>query len=305
MEKNNKINNSENIEVIKEVGAISYKALVKISERVKLGAKVMDIAKFSEDFLKENNYKPAFPLNISINDYAAHYSPKLGDEAAFEENQIVKLDFGAEKNGFFGDCAITIDLSNNNQKYIDATNEAVENALSIIRHGTRIRDIGREIAKTIESKNLKPIRNLGGHGVELNELHSDPFIPNFDNNDETELEEGMVIAIEPFATNGKGIVTETDFIEICRFNKTVNTRSDASRLLLNEIEKRFEKRPFAIKWLSDIVDSKFRLYSAINELIREDALIPSPALIELGNGIVSQTEIELIVEKDSCTVLTK
>jgi len=297
--------NEKNIKLIKDVGAISYKALIKASEHVKIGNKLIDIAKISEDILKENKYNPAFPLNISINNYAAHYSPKFKEETEFKENDIVKLDFGAEKNGFYGDCAITIDLSKNNQNFIDATNEAVENALSIIKEGRTVREIGKEIAKSIEAKHLKPIKNLGGHGIGINSLHNDPFIPNFDNKDETKLEEDTVIAIEPFATNGKGIITETDFVEICKFNEVVNIRSSDARILLSEIEKRYGERPFAIRWLSDIVNTKFRLYIAMNELIKADAIIPIPALIELGNGLVSQTEVEVIVKQDSCEVITK
>lgn len=297
--------NDVDLKTMQDVGAITYSALKYLSENVKPGAKLIDITKLGEDYLKENNYEIAFPLNISINNYAAHYSPKLGEETSFNENDIVKLDFGAEKNGFFGDCAITIDLSRNNQKFIDATDKAIANALSIIKHGTKVRDIGKEIAKTIELAGLKPIKNLGGHGILINNLHTDPFIPNYDNGDETELEEGMVIALEPFATNGKGLVTDSDFFEICSFNEYVNVRSESARKLLDAIKNRFEKRAFSIRWLADIVSSRFSLYSAINELIKAGAVSPIPALLEIGNGIVSQTEVELIVEKDSCNIITK
>lgn len=297
--------NEKNIKLIKDVGAISYKALIKASEQVKVGTKLIDIVKISEDILKENKYKPAFPLNISINSYAAHYSPKFEEQTEFNENDLVKLDFGAEKEGFYGDCAITIDLSKNNQNFIDATNEAIENALSIIKKGRTVREIGKEIARSIEAKNLKPIKNLGGHGIGINNLHNDPFIPNFDNKDETKLEEDTVIAIEPFATNGKGLITETAFVEICTFNEITNVRSNDARILLTEIEKRYGEKPFAIRWLSDIVNTKFKLYVAMNELIKADAIIPIPALIEIGNGLISQTEVEVIVKQDSCEVVTK
>lgn len=294
-----------NLKTMQEVGAITYSALKHAGKSVKPGAKLIEIAELAEGYLKENGFESAFPLNISINNYAAHYSPRLEEETAFNENDLVKLDFGAERNGFFGDCAISIDLSNNRPEFVDATNEAVENALSIIKQGVKVNEIGAEIAKTIESKGLKPIRNLGGHGISTNNLHGEPFIPNYDNGDDTALEEGMVIALEPFATNGKGAVTDSDILEICSFNGHVNVRSLNARKLLDAIETRFPHKAFAIRWLSDIISVKFSLYSAINELIRADAIAPIPALVEIGNGIVSQSEIELIVEKDSCSILTK
>ncbi len=299
--------NKENIDLktMHDVGAITFSALKHAEKSVKPGAKLIEIAKIAEGYVKENGFESAFPLNISINNYAAHYSPRLDEETSFNENDLVKLDFGAEKNGFFGDCAVSIDLSNNRPEFIDATKEAIENALSIIKHGVKVNEVGAEIAKTIESKGLKPIKNLGGHGISINNLHEEPFIPNYNNGDNTMLEEGMVIALEPFATNGKGSVTDSDIFEICSFNSHANVRSENARKLLNAIETKFSHKAFAIRWLSDIVPTKFSLYSAINELIKADAIAPIPALIELGNGIVSQTEIELIVETDGCSILTK
>ena len=297
--------NNIDLKTMHDVGAITFSALKHIEKSVKPGVKLIEVAEIAEKYLKENGFESAFPLNISINNYAAHYSPRLEEETSFTENDLVKLDFGAERNGFFGDCAISIDLSDNKSEFIDATNRAVENALSIIKHGVRVNEIGAEIAKTIESKGLKPIKNLGGHGISINNLHDEPFIPNYNNGDNTILEEGMVIALEPFATNGKGTVTDSDIFEICSFNAHANVRSENARRLLNAIETKFSHKAFAIRWLSDIVPSKFSLYSAINELIKSDAIAPIPALIELGNGIVSQTEIEVVVEKDSCSILTK
>ncbi len=293
------------INLINEVGAMSYKALIKARDMVKVGARLSDVAKHAEGFLKENGYGAAFPLNLSIGMQAAHYTPSVDDETVFGEHDLVKVDFGAEKNGILGDCALTVDLSHNNQKLIEAVNDALQNALSVIKSGVEVRSIGKEIERTILSKGFVPIRNLGGHSVKTHELHSDIFIPNYDNGDETKLEENMTVAIEPFATNGKGLVTESDICDIYSFDVEVNVRMREARQIQEEIKKSYSHEPFAVRWLSNVVGSRFGLYAGIAELSRNGGLTRHPTLIEVGKGLVSQAELEVIVEKDSCRILTK
>ncbi len=291
--------------LLEEVGAISYKALMLAKERVKPGAKLLDVANFVEKYLKDNGYGMAFPLNLSVNNQAAHYTPSVDDETVFGENDIVKVDFGAEKEGVLGDCAVTVDLSHNNQKLVEATQEALLSAIAVVKAGVMVRDIGKEIERTIKSMGFVPISNLGGHSVEMHELHSHIFVPNFDNGDDTVLEEGAVVAIEPFATNGKGMVTESDICDIYSYDIDVQTRMKESRSAFEEIKKSYSHEPFAVRWLANAVPSRFGLYAGIAELARAGALTAYPTLIELGKGLVSQAEAEIVVEKGGCKILTK
>lgn len=291
--------------LVQEVGAMSYAALIAAREKIKPGAKLIEVATHVEAMLKERGYGAAFPLNLSINAQAAHYTPSLDDQAVFGDNDIVKVDFGAEKNGILGDCALTVDLSGKNQKLVQATIDALQNAISVVKSGIEVTKIGREIERTITSAGFLPIKNLGGHSVETHELHSHVFIPNYDNGDDTKLEEGMVIAIEPFATNGEGMVKDSDICEIYSFDMEVQVRLKEARLLQEEIKKNYSHEPFAVRWLSAVVPSSFGLYAGIAELVRAGALIRYPTLIETGKGMVSQAELEVLVEKDGCKILTK
>ncbi len=291
--------------VVEEVGAASYKALVAARDMIKPGVKLLDVANHVEKMLKEQGYGMAFPLNLSIGVQAAHYTPSIDDETVFGENDLIKVDFGAEKDGVLGDCALTVDLSHNNQKLVEASIEALQNATSVIKSGVEVGKIGAEIEKAITSRGFVPIRNLGGHTVKTHDLHSDIFVPNYDNGDDTILEEGMVVAIEPFATSGKGIVTESDICDIYSFDFETQVRMREARILQEEIKKNYSHEPFAARWLSNVVDSRFGLYAGVSELARAGALTRYPTLIETGKGLVSQAELEVIVEKDSCRILTK
>jgi len=306
-ERMNEMLSVEDLAVIKEVGKASADAMLYAANLVKPGAKLLEVAESAERFLKERGFGLAFPINLSVNAEAAHYTPTFADERTFSDKDIVKVDFGAEKNGLLGDGAITVDLSGERGKMIEVADTALDNAIATVRHGVSVCDIGKAIADTIEAAGYLPIKNLGGHGVGRHDLHAEFFIPNYDNGDFTTLEEGMVIAIEPFLTlpSGKGMIVESDICEIYSYAGEVNVRSPEARALLAEILKSYSTEPFAVRWLSNLVNSKFRLYAAIAELFRAGALEASPTLIEASGKEVSQAEAQLLVTKDGCEIITR
>jgi methionyl aminopeptidase len=290
-----------------EVGKASQDAIVAASKLVKPGKTLLEVAEAAEKQLKATGFGLAFPLNLSQNERAAHYSPSLEDKTIFSEKDIVKIDFGAEKNGVLGDGALTIDLSGEHGKMIEAAELALDNAISMVKAGAEVGKIGAEIGRTIEKAGFQPIINLGGHGIEENDLHTGSFIPNYDNGDETVLEEGTIIAIEPFITtaSARGQVTEGDATEI--YSATGGgdiPRTPTARKLLSEIQAKYPSNPFAARWLSSGL-SRFSLYSAISDLFRNGCIQSSPVLVELSNAPVAQAEAELLVESDNCRIITR
>lgn len=291
--------------ILREIGKVSSEAMLYAADLVKPGAKLLDVANSAEKFLKDRGFGCAFPINLSVNDQAAHYTPTVDDEKVFTVDDLVKVDFGAEKNGLLGDGAITIDLSGKYMKMVDAAEKALDSAIKTVKHGVSVCDIGKAISDTVESEGFNPVKNLGGHGVEVHDLHAELFIPNYDNGDFTVLEEGMVVAIEPFVTTGNGMVTDSDLCEIYSYVEDMPVRSPEARKLLQHISEQKNKEPFAVRWLSELVDSKFRLYAAVSELVKSGAIEPHPTLVEISGGMVSQAEAQLVVTKDGCEVITR
>ncbi len=289
-----------------EVGKASQGAIVAASRLVKPGVRLLDVAEAVEKQLKAAGFGLAFPMNLSQNERAAHYSPSFEDQAVFSEKDIVKIDFGAEKGGALGDGALTVDLSGQHGKMIETAERALDNALSMVKAGVEVRKIGAEIAKTVENAGFRVILNLGGHGIGENDLHTGSFIPNYDNADETVLEEGSIIAIEPFITmkSGRGHVTEGESQEIYSFVGGSLPRGESARKLLKEIEAKYPSNPFAARWLGSGM-SRFSLYSGISELSRIGCISASPVLIEAGGAPVAQAEAELLVEHDNCRIITR
>ncbi len=289
-----------------DVGAMSIKALKFAKDLVKPGARLLDVAEKAEGFLKENGYGCAFPINLSVNREAAHYTPKLGDDKVFGDNDLVKVDFGAAKSGVLGDCALTVDLGGSNVNLVAAAERALADAISVVKAGVSVSAIGRQINSAAEQAGFQPIMNLGGHGVGVHDLHSGVFIPNFDNKDDTVLEEGEVIAIEPFITNAKkNTVVESDICEIYQFSHAGAVRARNARDLMVKIIANYESEPFAVRWLGGTVNSDFGLYAGIRELLMNDIIISHPMLICASEGLVAQAEAEILVEKDGCKVLTE
>ncbi len=296
---------AENLSLIKEIGKASEEAMLYAAERVRPGIKLLDVANSTEKFLKDRGFGLAFPINLSINEQAAHYTPTLGDEKTFSEKDIVKVDFGAEKNGLLGDGAITVDLSGKHQKMVEVAERALDNALAMVKHGVSVCDIGKVIAETVEAADFKPVKNLGGHGIGMHDLHAELFIPSYDNGDFTILEEGMVVAIEPFVTAGKGMVVDSNICEIYSFVGEMPIRMSEARVLLQHIAKNNPTEPFATRWFSDLINSKFRLYAAMAELAKAGAIEPHPTLVEVSGADVAQAEAQLVVTKEGCDVITR
>ena len=268
---------------------------------VKKGSSLLDVTEKIEAKIKQLNAEPAFPVQLSCDAIAAHFCPEKDDKTIFE-NQLVNLDVGIHVNGFIGDCACSVDLSGKNSELIKASEEALKEATKILQIGTKIGEIGKVIEDTILSFGFKPVRNLSGHGLSQYNIHDKPTIPNFNNEDETLLKKGMVIAIEPFATNGAGLIEEKGDASVFNMIGKKSVRMGFVRNIQKEIED-FQGLPFTTRWLC----SKFsenQVKYALNQLKQLGVLKEYPPLVEKQNGLVSQAENSFLID-DKVVCLTK
>lgn len=245
--------------------------------------------------------KPAFPAQISTNNIAAHCVP--GKDIKFEEKDVVKLDVGVHVNGLISDNARTVVFNEENKKLVEASEKALEEALKIIKPGVKLYEIGEVIDNTIKSYGFKTIRNLSGHLIEEYEQHAGLTIPNYNNKDETELEKGMVVAIEPFATTGIGLVEDGKDSEIYNVMEIKNVRDRISRQVLQFILEEYKTLPFSKRWLLKKFP-EFKVNFALRLLKRDDIIHEYKQLVEKSKGLVSQAEHTVIVD-DELKILTK
>ncbi|MCK4590032.1 MAG: type II methionyl aminopeptidase [Nanoarchaeota archaeon] len=267
---------------------------------IKPGAKVVDVLDQIENKIKELGGEIAFPAQISLNETAAHFCPLLNDQTEFKD-QICKLDVGVHIDGYIADTATTVDLSGQHQDLIKASQEALNKALDLIKPGIKIKEIGKAIHEEITRYNFAPIKNLSGHGLGHFDIHTKPSIPNYDTGDERTIEEGMVFAVEPFASTGKGVVYESGEAGVFMLENKKPTRNPITRQVLKEIET-YNGLPFAKRWLEKKFGAKVNF--AFRELKQLGCLKEFPPLVDESKGLVSQAEHSVIL-KDKAIVFTR
>ncbi|MBW2977858.1 type II methionyl aminopeptidase [Candidatus Woesearchaeota archaeon] len=294
--------NEETLSKLKKAGNIAAQALEYGKSLVKVGASLLEITEKIEEKIKQLGGEMAFPPQISMNDCAAHFCPDQDDKTVLKD-QLCSLDIGVHIDGYIGgDTAATVDLSGKNEELIKASRQALNNAIKIIKPGTKLNEIGKVIHETITKYGFSPVRNLSGHGLDQYNIHSPPSIPNFDNGNETELKENQLIAIEPFASKGAGIIYESGNATVFQLSGKKPVRNIFTRQILKELEK-YNGLPFCTRWLT----KKFsppKVNFALRELKALEILREYPPLVDKDHGLVSQAEHTIIV-KEKPIILTK
>ncbi|MDC6463584.1 M24 family metallopeptidase [Nitrosopumilus sp.] len=184
------------------------KIAAEIRERVRvkdwIGKTVYEICEEVENEIIKRDAKCAFPVNASINEIAAHYTAEPNDPIVIKDTDLVKIDLGVQINGYIADTAVTVCYDPQFDGLVQAAEEALGNAMSMIKTGVKASDVGRTIESTIKQKGFKPIANLSGHSLEQYTIHAGRSIPNIWSIGGFSLSENAAYACEPFVTTEQG-----------------------------------------------------------------------------------------------------
>ena len=198
------------IRIIRENGEIVGLTLSYLKEKIKPGIKTIELDRLAEEFIVKNKAIPAFkgyrgyPGNIctSINNEVVHGIP---GERVLKEGEIISVDIGVLKDGFYADGAWTFpvgEISNQNKRLLKVTLKSLEAGISQAQVGNRLGDISSTVQSEAERNGYSVVRDLTGHGIGRH-MHEDPPIPNFGSpGSGLLLKEGMVLAIEPMVNAG-------------------------------------------------------------------------------------------------------
>jgi methionyl aminopeptidase len=211
------IDSESDIKHLKTVGHICAMTLQKMMEHAKPGMTTGELDAVGKEFLEKEGAKSApmtlyqFPgaTCISISPVIAHGIP--GDHV-LREGELINIDVSAEMNGYFGDTGASMVIAKHVPEYekiIEATKSALEKAVHAARAGQTINSIGKAVQGEAKRHGYDIIYDLTGHGIGRH-LHEEPVqvFNYFKSKDRRILEEGLVLAIEPFLTSGKGHVLE-------------------------------------------------------------------------------------------------
>jgi methionyl aminopeptidase len=210
----------DEIERIRESAQIVAQCLLLLGKEVRPGVTTIDLDRLAEQYIRSQDGVPAFkgyrgyPASIcaSINEEVVHGIPN--GKRVLKEGDVVSLDIGVKKGGFYGDAARTFPvgmISEAAQRLLEATERSLYEGIDQARPGGRVSDISSAIEREVKRSGYSVVRALVGHGVGR-ELHEEPQVPNYGRPGEgPRLRAGMVLAIEPMVNlGGADVVTLSD-----------------------------------------------------------------------------------------------
>lgn len=209
------IKTKQEIDYIRESCQIVAETLQLVKSNAKAGKTTLELDKIAEDYIRSNEGIPAFkgysqsgsfdfPGSIcsSIDDEVVHGIPS---DRVLKDGEILSIDVGVEKNGYFGDAALSIaigELSPEKSKLMEVTEKSLYIGIDEAKAGNRVGDIGFAVQNYVEGEGFAVVRDLCGHGVGKH-LHEEPQVPNYGKKGTGELiKDGMTVAIEPMISIG-------------------------------------------------------------------------------------------------------
>jgi len=319
---------------------------------IKPGISLKDIATITENKIKEYiNFDPenpllrgiAFPIGLSINDCAAHYTPNIDDpDIILQKNDILKVDYGVHFNGTIIDSAFTMHFDEKYDEFIKISKDVTNFAVKQCGPDAILGEIGKEIEEYVHSCQLeidnkiiplKTMRDLSGHLISKYTIHAGKAVPNTAIYYPLRMKENEFYAVEPFITTGNGISISGDPWRACpgsgdpgvwSLRKTPkdnnshymlkndesvkSVKSIKSHLLYDIIQKNFYTLPFCKKWLYELYlvdnnDTKFN--ELLNKLVKENIVQEYPPLHDIPGSLISQFEHTIFIRDKGIINLTK
>jgi len=270
-----------------------------------IGKTAFEVCEEIESEIIKRGAKCAFPVNTSFNEVAAHYTAEPNDQKIILDTDLVKIDLGAQINGYIADTAVTVCYDTQYDNLVNAAEDALQNAMSMIKVGVKASDIGRTIEKTIKQMGYKPIANLSGHSLDQYTIHAGKSIPNIWSIGSFSFSGTVAYACEPFVTldRGLGFVREGKIKNIFTLVSRKKTKNAEADEMLDFIWENFNQLPFALRWFLKKWDEK-KARELLEFLIKKKTVKAYPVLLEANNQPVAQAEHTFIPTDSGVTITT-
>ncbi len=204
------LKNAEEIELMRESALIVSKTLGMLASEIKPGVSTLELDAKAETCIRDHGAIPGFlglynfpnTLCMSPNAQVVHGIP---NKDPLQEGDIISIDCGSLKNGFYGDHAYTFgvgEIDPENEKLLQVTKESLYKGIAEFKAGNRIGDLAYAIQQHAENEGYGVVRELVGHGLGTT-MHEGPEVPNYGKRGRgKKFQEGMVLAIEPMINRG-------------------------------------------------------------------------------------------------------
>ncbi|MCB1563791.1 MAG: type I methionyl aminopeptidase [Alphaproteobacteria bacterium] len=206
------------IELMRESALVVSRTLGEVAKLIRPGVTPLELDKVAEDYIRSQDAVPGFlgyggfpnTLCTSVNEQVVHGIPS---DKPLEEGDIISVDCGAIKNGYYGDHAFTFavgEIKDEVKKLLKVTEESLYLGIEQIRSGNRIGDVGYAVQHHAEKHGYGVVKELVGHGLGKN-MHEDPELPNYGKRGSgKKMKEGLVLAIEPMINLGTADVAQLE-----------------------------------------------------------------------------------------------
>ncbi len=295
----------EELEKFRFSGRILRETREEMRGFVKENMLIIDVCEKAEGLIKKKGGKPAFPVNVSIDEVAAHYTSPPDDKSTIPAGSTVKVDIGVQVDGYVTDTAFTAAFSAEGRSMTATAEHALKTVIENIHGEMSLGNIGTLAENAIKNRGFRPISNLTGHSVGRYLIHAGTSIPSVSGFNPHKVKTGEIYAIEPFVTLPDAIarVDDSPQTTIYRFLKAKSLKTDVAKKLAKYIEANFRTLPFAERWLIGVAP-KEQHKAAFKELLSSKSILSYPVFIEASKKPVAQAEHTLLIKDEGCEVLT-
>ena len=293
------------IEDYLKAGSIAGEVRENVRKKNWVGSTLEGICEYAESEIIKRGAKCAFPVNASLNEIAAHYTAEPNDPKTVSDTDLIKIDLGAQINGYIADTAVTVNYDPQYDLLVQAAENALQSAMSMIKVGVKSKDVGRKIQNTIMDMGFKPIANLSGHSLDQYTIHAGKTVPNMWSIGSFDFSEDVAYACEPFVTakNGLGFVRNGKIKNIFALASRKRTKDDEADKVQEYIWNNFNMLPFALRWLLKEWEEK-EARKLLDVLIKKKVVKAYAILVEASGKTVAQAEHTFIPTQTGVTVTT-
>jgi len=288
-----------------KAGKIAGEVRENVRKKNWIGSTLAEICEYVESEIIKRGAKCAFPVNTSVNEVAAHYTAEPNDSKTVSDTDLVKIDLGAQINGYIADTAVTVNYDPQYDSLVQTAEDALQSAMSMIKVGVKSKDVGRKIQNTIMDMGFKPIANLSGHSLDQYTIHAGKTVPNMWSIGSFDFSGDVAYACEPFVTakNGLGFVRNGKIKNIFALASRKRTKDDEADKVQEYIWNNFNMLPFALRWLLKEWEEK-EARKLLDVLIKKKVVKAYAILVEASGKTVAQAEHTFIPTQTGVTVTT-
>ena len=293
-------------EYYQQAGRIASQVRENTRNKYLVGNTLFQICESIEADIVSRGGSPAFPVNVSLNEIAAHYTAEPDDQIIVNDGDVLKIDIGVQIHGYFADTAVTVCYNPKYDAMVKTAETALSEAVKAAKPNAKASDIGKIIENTVSKQGFRPIQNLSGHSLKQYTIHAGKSIPNiWTIGSSFSLVVNEAYAIEPFATtiDGQGVVYEGSIRNIFGITSRKPTKDKEVDEFLELIWNRFKTLPFALRWIIDKYEEK-RARQLMEILIKKRNIHAYPILVEGKGKVVAQAEHTLIPSDTLSNIIT-